>query len=135
MFTTAEDSLVLQKTRELCQAILEQPGFVTLRKQMDTFFSDAPTQNHYQQVVAKGEKLQQKQQMGLALTDDEVRDFESDRDALVSNPVARAYLEAQQQMHHLEHSVGKYVAKTLELGRLPTEQEMADGCGGGCSCH
>jgi cell fate (sporulation/competence/biofilm development) regulator YlbF (YheA/YmcA/DUF963 family) len=85
-------------------------------------------------VVQKSEALQQKQQMGEALTHEEIQAFETDREALASNPVARDFLDAQQQMHHVQDAVTKYVTKTFELGRLPVAEDLAS-CGAGCSCH
>ena len=34
-------------------------------------------------------------------------------------------------------TVKKFVAKTVELGRIPTAEDLAEGgsCGHGCGCH
>ncbi|MEI6279665.1 MAG: hypothetical protein WCQ16_09835 [Verrucomicrobiae bacterium] len=51
-------------------------------------------------------------------------------------PVASDFFDAQEEMHDLQRAVKKAVAKTIELGRLPTADELAgDGCGEGCGCH
>ena len=63
MSTITEDA-ILQKTRELCQAIVDQPEFQSLRRHVDTFLANEESKNQYQLVVEKGEALQQKQQMG-----------------------------------------------------------------------
>ena len=132
--TTTQDT-VQQKTRELCQAIVDAPEFQQMRDQIDAFMSDEAAKQQYQVVMEKGELLQYKQQVGAPLSNDEIMAFEKDREALVNNPVARAFLDAQQQMHKIQESVGQYVAKTFELGRLPTEDDMNGGCGSGCGCH
>lgn len=131
---TNENTIVLQKTRELCQTIAEQPEFKTLRQQMDTFMADETAKAQYQSVVEKSETLQQKQQSGESLSQEEIQDFETHREALVNNPVARGFLDAQQQMHQIQESVNKYVTKTFELGRMPNPEDIAS-CGAGCSCH
>jgi cell fate (sporulation/competence/biofilm development) regulator YlbF (YheA/YmcA/DUF963 family) len=134
MTTTQEN--VQQKTRELCQAIVEQPEFQQMRKQIDAFMVDDAAKSLYQNVMEKGEMLQYKQQTGSPLSADEITAFEKDRDALVNNPVARGFLDAQEQMHKVQTSVGQYVSKTFELGRLPTEDDLTGGsCGSGCGCH
>jgi hypothetical protein len=46
--------------------------------------------------------------------------------------VAREFLDAQQELHEVQESIHKYVSKTLELGRLPSEDEL---CSGGCGDH
>lgn len=133
---TTTQANVQQKTLELCQAIVAQPEFQEMRRQIDAFMGDENAKSQYENVMSKGELLQHKQQMGMPLSNDEIMAFEKDRDALVNNPVARGFLDAQQQMHKVQESVGQYVSKTFELGRLPTDEDMNGGsCGSGCGCH
>src|SRR5437867_5863290 len=135
MSTITEDSII-QKTKELCQTIVEQPEFQSMRRQVDAFLASEEAKQQYQVVVEKGEALQQKQQMGMPLSNDEITEFEKHRETLISNPIARAFLDAQQEMHKVQESVGQYVAKTLELGRMPTSDDLGGGsCGHGCGCH
>lgn len=131
---TAEETII-QKTRELCQIIVEQPEFKQIRQRIDAFMADDSAKSQYQQVAEKSQMLQHKQEMGAALNNDEVMDFEKHREALVNNPVARGFIEAQQEMHHVQETVSQYVSKTFELGRLPTDEDMSGGCGHGCGCH
>lgn len=137
MQTMMEDTAVLQKTKELCQTILDRPNMRSIRQRIDAFMSDEPSRAQYDGLVGKGQALQQKQQMSLPLTREEIADFEQHRDALMKNPIARDFIDAQDELHQAQHSVHQYVSKTLELGRLPTEEEINDGaCGqGGCGCH
>ena len=51
----------------------------------------------------------------------------------LNNPVAKGFLDAQQQMQRVQSSVTKYVTKTFELGRVP-EPDDFNTCGHGCSC-
>ena len=135
MQTTTEETPVIQKTRELCQTILDQPTMQSIRRRIDTFMADEKTRNQYDGLVNKGQALQQKQQLSTPLTGEEIADFEQHREALLQNPVARDFLDAQEELHQVQQSVHQYVNKTLELGRLPTEQELSgDGCGHGCGC-
>ena len=106
-----------------------------IRRRIDTFMADETTRNQYDGLVNKGQALQQKQQLSTPLTGEEIADFEQHRDSLLKNPVARDFLDAQEELHQVQQSIHQYVNKTLELGRLPTEQELAgDGCGHGCGC-
>jgi len=135
MSTTIEETPVMQKTRELCETILGQPNMQSIRQRIDAFMGDEQTRTQYDELVNKGQALQQKQQMALALSDEEIADFEQQRDSLMRNPVARGFLDAQEELHQVQESVHQYVNKTLELGRLPTEEEMQGGsCGHGCGC-
>ncbi|HMC27837.1 MAG TPA: YlbF family regulator [Verrucomicrobiae bacterium] len=133
MTTQTADSIIVQKTRELCQTIVEQPEFQSIRQRIDTFMADDVAKVQYQTVVEKGDMLQHKQQMGLPMSAEEISDFEKNRDALINNPVARDFLDAQQAMQKVQESVGQYVAKTFELGRPPSEEDF-HGCGSGCGC-
>lgn len=136
MEATLEETLVVRKTRELCQTILEQPEFSLIRESMDSFMASDEAKNQYQIVMEKGESLQQKQQTGLPLDNDEIAEFEKDRELLMANPVACGFLDAQQKMHKTQETVMKFVSKTFELGRVPTQEDFQEGsCGTGCGCH
>jgi cell fate (sporulation/competence/biofilm development) regulator YlbF (YheA/YmcA/DUF963 family) len=136
---TLTDDLVRQKTLELCEALVQQSQFQNIRQRIDAFMGDADAQLQYQTVNEKGRALHQRQHSGPPLTDSEISAFEASRDALLANPVAKNFIEAQQEMHHIQEEVGQYVGKTFELGRVPNESELADECcggegGGGCGC-
>jgi cell fate (sporulation/competence/biofilm development) regulator YlbF (YheA/YmcA/DUF963 family) len=129
-----ENSLVLEKTKDLCQTILEDPSVRKIRQRIDAFMADDGARQQYDGVLAKGQALQEKQQSS-ALNGDEVADFEAERDQLLDNPVARGFLDAQEELRDLQQTVQKYINKTLELGRIPTEDDLTSGCcEGGCSC-
>jgi cell fate (sporulation/competence/biofilm development) regulator YlbF (YheA/YmcA/DUF963 family) len=136
METTLEGSAILSKTKELCQAILEEPDMVLVRRRVDAFMADERARALYDGLVTKGQAMQQKQQLSTPLSGEEIADFEQHRTALFNNPVARDFLDAQEKLHQVQESVQHYVSKTLELGRLPTDEEMNGGsCGHGCGCH
>ena len=136
MASTIEETLIAQKTRELCQAILDEPSIKAVRQRIDTFMADGKTREEYDGLVAKGQALQEKQQRSVPLTGEEISDFERHRDTLLKNPVASGFLDAQQELHQVQESIQKYVNKTIELGRLPSEEELSEGCCGheGCGC-
>ena len=135
MQTMIEESVITQKTRELCQAILDQPDLQSARQSMDRFMADDRARNQYENLMAKGHALQEKQSRSQQLTAEEISAFEKERDALMSNPVARGFLDAQEELHRVHESVNQQVSKTIELGRLPTEADFESGsCGHGCGC-
>ena len=125
-----------EKTLELCQTIVDQPELASIRQRIDTFMADTGARSQYETVMSKGNALHEKQHNGQSLDDSEIADFEKHRDALLKIPAAVAYLDAQEQLHQLQHSIQKQVAKTIQLGRLPTEADLEEGsCGHGCGCH
>jgi cell fate (sporulation/competence/biofilm development) regulator YlbF (YheA/YmcA/DUF963 family) len=136
METLVGESTVVRKTKELCQAILEEPSMQSIRQRIDAFMGDEKARTQYDNVMAKGQMLQQKQQGATPLSGEEIDDFEKHRDALLNNPVARGFIDAQEELHQVQESVHQYVNKTLELGRMPTDEDLGGGsCGHGCGCH
>ena len=136
MQTITEETAVTLKTKELCQAILDEPSLRTARASIDRFMADEPTKQQYENLMSKGQALQQKQQSGQQLSPEEIATFETERDALLGNSVARDFMQAQEELHHLHESLNKHVSKTLELGRLPTGEDLeCNNCGSGCGCH
>jgi len=133
---TTQETLITQKTKELCQAILDQPETRAARQAIETFISDEKSRTQYESLMSKGQALQQKQQKSQQLNPDEISAFESDREALLNNPVARGFLDAQQELHEIHETVNQFVSKTLELGRMPVESDFEEGsCGHGCGCE
>lgn len=124
-----------EKTRELCQAIVDQPEMASIRNRIDAFLSDAGARGQYESVMSKGNALHEKQHNGHPLDETEIADFEKHRDELLKNPAARGFLDAQEELHDMQHSVQRHISKTFQLGRLPTEAELEEGsCGHGCGC-
>lgn len=126
----AEDSPVMTKTKELCAAIAGDPEYQALLDKVERFLEDEAAKLQFQSVQERGEELHQKQSIGLALSDGEVEDFEAAREALLSNRIAREFLDAQQSLQSVQMAIGKYVGMTLELGRVPEAEDMAEkeGC-------
>lgn len=124
-----------EKTRELCQTIVDQPEMASIRNRIDAFLSDAGARGQYESVMSKGNALHEKQHNGHPLDETEIADFEKHRDELLKNPAARGFLDAQEELHDMQHSVQRHISKTFQLGRLPTEAELEEGsCGHGCGC-
>jgi hypothetical protein len=125
------------KTTELCEVILQEIQSGGIRQRIDTFLSDATARGAYESLMSRGQALQEKQHHGQPLDPLEIASFEKDRDALLANPVAAGFLDAQEEMNDLQSTVKKMVGKTIELGRVPSADELAEGgsCGSGCGCH
>jgi cell fate (sporulation/competence/biofilm development) regulator YlbF (YheA/YmcA/DUF963 family) len=135
MQTLDPESGIILRTRDLCQALVEQPDFVDLKGRLDAFLSDELLKFKFQQVNDLGNLLQMKQGQGLELKPDEIETFEKLRDDLLGNPVAKGFLDAQQQMQQLHQMVDKFIDRTFELGRRPEFDEVHDGSCGDCGCH
>ena len=130
------EDAVRQKTLELCEIIVQQPQFQSIRQRVDSFMADPKAQQQYQSLTEKGRSLHEKQHQGLPLDGREIAAFESERDALLGNPVAKAFIDAQEEMHEMQEGVHTVINKPFELGRLPADEDLKGGsCGEGCGCH
>ncbi len=133
MHSNTQNGAVLEKTLELCETIVRQPEFPLLQRDIQAFLADDVAKQLYQTVVEKGEYLHHKQHQGNGLTDEEISEYEDHRQALLRNETARRFLDAQESMRAMRETVTKYVNKTMEIGRVPTEDDF-NSCGHGCSC-
>ncbi len=138
MSAVAEQSAVIEKTKELCAEIVADPSFRKNQAKVERFLADDAARLQYQSVHERGDELAHKQRAGIELSKTEVTEFEAARDALFANEIARDFLEAQRELEQLQGEIAKYVGATIELGRVATEDDVQDSggcCGGGCGCH
>lgn len=138
MSAVAEETSVIEKTKELCAEIVADPTFREHQASVERFLADDAARLQYQSVHERGEDLANKQRAGIELGKTELREFEAARDALFANEIARNFLTAQRELENLQAEIGKYIGATIELGRVPTAEDVSDSggcCGGGCGCH
>ncbi|CAN5121802.1 hypothetical protein BH23VER1_BH23VER1_33780 [soil metagenome] len=139
MPTLLEQPVTIEaKARELCQSILDDPSFTQAHAQIESFLADDRAQAAYQAWREKGQELQRMGQEGLQPNDADLQQFESLKQSVLSNPVAAAFIEAEGALNEIFGSVTKLVQKTLQLGRMPADEDLAESgcCGGsgGCGC-
>ena len=128
------DSTVIVKTREFCAQIARDPMFLKLQANVERFLNDDAARIQYQNVNVRGEDLNQKQHAGIQLGVSEIREFEAAREALLENDVAREFLDAQRELESLQKEIRKYIGMTLELGRVPTADDLVEVSHGGGGC-
>src|SRR5271170_6458812 len=87
------EDVVRQKTVELCEALIRQPQFQSIRKRVESFMADPAAQQQYQTLSEKGRSLHERQHQGVPLDGREVAAFDSERDAFLGNPVAKGFLD------------------------------------------
>ncbi|MGA0845618.1 MAG: YlbF family regulator [Luteolibacter sp.] len=125
-------SAILDKTRELCAAIAENEEFLKLQESVENFLNDDEARLQYRSVHEQGEQLHQKQHAGIELGSAEIRSFEAARDAMFENPLTREFFQAREQLDAMQTEISRHVNLTIELGRVPNEDELAEASGGGC---
>ncbi|MDP4721802.1 MAG: YlbF family regulator [Akkermansiaceae bacterium] len=130
----AERTSITSKTRELCESIATDEKFLKLQADVEKFLNDDIAKLQYQTVHEKGEELHHKQHAGVELGAAEIKAFEDARDALFENKTAANFMDAQRTLESMQKEIGKYISMTLELGRVPSEEEIAEAqnSGGGC---
>lgn len=132
---TALTPTVQNHLEDLGRAILTDPEFESLRARVEQFLINDEARAQYVRVSEQGEHLHHKQTQGVTLSESEVSEFEKERESLLGNPVARGFLEAQEEIQGLQETINKFIGKTLELGRLPASEDLKGNCGQGCGCH
>ena len=132
MSSVLEQSPVVGKTLELCASLASDPAFLKLHASVETFLGDNAARLQYQSVHEKGEELHHKQHAGVELGASEIREFEAAREALMDNSIARDFLSAQRELENLQKEITQYINATFELGRVPTEDDMAAANSSGC---
>ena len=137
MTATQQAPDLTQKTRDLCQAIVDLPNFTELKQSIDAFMADELVKFQFQMVSDRGNLLQMKQNSAAMIKDEEIAEFNKLRDELLANPVAKNFIDAQNEVARIQESVNKFLSKTFELGRAPSAADLDDGscCSSGCGCH
>lgn len=134
MSALLQETTILEKTKELCEAIANDSEFIKLQADVERFLSDDSAKLQYRLVHEKGEELHHKQHAGVELGSAEIKAFEAARDALFENKTATEFMDAQRKLEDIQKQIKQYVGMTLELGRVPTDDEIAEAqhAGGGC---
>lgn len=130
------NSAVLDKTRELCGLILQSGEYRENAAKIDAFFKDKAAQAAYRDFSKLGERLHQKQHAG-ELTQADIDGYDRELASLRANSVTAEFMDAEATLNGIVSQVSRLVGKTLELGRLPEPDEIAEsGCcsSGGCGC-
>ncbi len=132
MSAIAESTSVLDKTRELCESIVQDSSFKKLQQDVEAFLNDEQAKLSYQSVHQRGEELHQKQASGVELSKTEIKEFEDARESLLNNELVTKFLAAKQELESLQRMIGQHVGMTMEMGRVPSPEEVAHEMGGGC---
>jgi cell fate (sporulation/competence/biofilm development) regulator YlbF (YheA/YmcA/DUF963 family) len=134
METLSPNSAILEKTRELCTLILQSGEYQENVAKIEAFFADDDAQTDYRAFAKLGEDLHQKQQAG-EITEDDITGYETKLNEIKSNEVTSSFMNAEEALNSMASQISKQVGKTLELGRLPTPEDLeGGGCCGGGSC-
>ena len=138
MSTTTETVIptLEDKTRELCQFILEDPAFAAAFGSIDAFQEDKEAQGLYKSWQEKAAELHHMHHEGKEPSQSDVVEMERLKQTVMDNSVAADFVEAEDSVNDIFGTVMKLVQKTLQNGQIPTEDEMNECCSsGGCGCN
>lgn len=132
--TLPANSVILERTRELCEAILDWPDYKEQVTHIEAFLENDDAKTEYRSFAQLGEEMHRKQHAG-ELTDADIQNYESQKGEVEAKPLIGGFLAAQETLNEIHRTVATHVAKTLELGRLPQPEDLqSGGCCGGGSC-
>jgi len=137
MQTLTAELTIDEKIQDLCEAILNDSEYQERAAHIEALLSDPESKSDYVNFTKKGEEMHQKQHSGAEVTDADLDEYETLRKAAEGNSKVKKFMDAQNELNAMHQKVSKYVAKTIENGKVPTTEEInaKDGCcGGGCGC-
>jgi cell fate (sporulation/competence/biofilm development) regulator YlbF (YheA/YmcA/DUF963 family) len=125
-----------QKALELCNAIVALPGFAETHQKVQAFMEDELIKFEFQMVNNRVQLLTEKQAAGLPVTPEEISELEAFRDATLNKEVAKGFISAQAELDAIQKLIYPMLAKTFELGRVPTSDDfLNDNCDSSCGLH
>ena len=128
---------IAEGTNQLCETIVSQQGFPELYKKIDAFINDEKLKYEYGVLNDRGALLQQMQDNGMEIKENEIVEFEKLREEFMNNTVATDFLEAQEEVQQLQDKIHQVIAKSFEIGRVPQPEDFdfcSDGFGN-CGCE
>jgi len=132
MSLISDQSPVMAKAKELCESICEAAEYKALMGTVDKFLNNDEARLLYQSVHELSEELRNKQQSGVELGQAEIEAFKEKRGLMEENTVIMNFMNAQDELQNVQATISKHVGMTLELGRVPTEEDMSAAEGGCC---
>ncbi len=123
-----------EKILELCQTIADHKDFKEMCGSINKFMEDEKGKYEFQMLNEMGSLLQQKQQVGGEVTEEEIGRFEALRDSVTGNEEAMKFMASQEKVQKMQDHILRHIQKTFELGRVPTDEEMQDGMCCDCTC-
>jgi len=137
METLTAEAVIDEKIQNLCEAILADDEYKERTSHIEALLADPAAKEDYIKFAEKGDEMHHKQHSGAGVSDDDLEAYETLQKVTDENPKVKNFMKAQNELNALHQKVSKYIAKTIESGKVPTTEEMeAEGecCGGGCGC-
>lgn len=138
MIVTLANQNLIDKIAELCNEVLQQEAYHSLRAMVEQFINDEEAVQQYERFLKHQQMLEYKEAQHKQLSAEEISEYEQEELAIYNNPTIRKYLYAEQEFGKFHRLMSQFYTKTIELQRLPQLNELKKegcGCGGSCGGH
>jgi cell fate (sporulation/competence/biofilm development) regulator YlbF (YheA/YmcA/DUF963 family) len=125
-----------EKTRELCNFLLEDGGYAAAQGKINAFEEDKEAQELYRNWQRKGSELQHMHQEGREPGEEDIAEMERLKGLVMDHSIGSDFIEAEETLNSMFGTVMKMVQKTLQDGAVPSDEDLDECCGnGGCGCN
>ncbi len=132
---------LVELAQQLSAAFAASQQVTSAKARIGLFYQNQEATDMFRKVQECGEGLREKQMSGMAPSEDEIAQFDELRQAVVANEFCTGFLESRQQIEELLGTVNQYLCLSIDLGRAPTDEEVANAMqqqmqasNGGCGC-
>lgn len=119
-----ENSPAYQHLKGLCDALAADPDFQEMRQNIAEFKKDEIAHKQLSALTSMGNVIRAKQARKEELIPKEVEEFEALRTEFLSNPVAAAFVDSQEQILNTRQFITHFISKTIAQGKCPELQEI-----------
>ncbi len=142
MANTSLSPDLIDLVQKLSDGFAQSQQVISAKARIGLFYQNPEATDLFRKVNEAGEKLREQQMAGMPPSEEEISQFDALRQNVVTNPLCLGFLESRQQLDELLSTVNQYLCLAIDLGRTPTDEEVAHamqqqvsgGCGCGGSC-
>ncbi|MCK9316445.1 MAG: YlbF family regulator [Verrucomicrobia bacterium] len=121
-----ENSPSFLHLKGLCDTLAQDTEFQEMRHNLSEFKKDEIAKKQLEALTAMGNVIRSKQSRKEELIPREVEEFEELRTEFLSNPIAAAFVESQENLVNVKRFISHFISKTIEQGTTPKLKEILD---------
>lgn len=126
---------VFEQALELGRKIAESEEFKEVQRAESAMLKDSEAQKLLMEFQLLQQQQRQKQQSGISLTAEDIKQFEQIESKMLQNPLIKSFSEAQHKFQELLNAVNETINKTMLGKKDVAGSSCASGsCGGSCGC-
>jgi cell fate (sporulation/competence/biofilm development) regulator YlbF (YheA/YmcA/DUF963 family) len=129
--------VIEDKIQALCAAIAADPDVQAAREQAERFLVDEKGVTLLRNLMTLSREVQHRQHHGEDVADEQLQQLVELKSEADNHAGIVSFHGAQDVLQTIAETVNGFVTKTLERGKVPTQEEVfgSGGCGEGCGCH